>query len=258
MHLFTECNLSSRVFGARAASIDSSVRLSNGRVNQKIVSFLLKYYLQTFALQENIVPINGENSFVSPVSHVNDVCCNPGQTTESQGQGVSISESNSSIDDFLELLSKHTGYPTKTSNNAFFQFTVIFSADTNMEDTQLKVTSPHALNSDQNSIMDILSLMDLPSDYDSNHPTNNNFDANNSMDVDQDVADWLNSIQSSTSSSKLEYNGNRNHQTLPIISDPILMSTAMNSPSASVNSLQAQSIFASEDAEMCSSTFWGS
>lgn len=179
-----------------------------------------------------------------------------------QIHGVGISESNSSIDDFLEILSKQTGISYEQSVGTiplFFIriFIITLSVDVNMDDSQLRGVTHQALNpaSDQTSIMDILSLMDMPSDFDTTNLTNNNFDSNNSMDVDQDVADWLNSIQSSTS--KQEFNGNRMHQPSPIISDPILMSAAMNSPSTSSNALQTQSMFVSDDAEMCSSSFWG-
>jgi len=142
----------------------------------------------------------------------------------------------------------------------FFSLKFFFktlSVDVNMDDSQLKDVTPQALHpaSDQTTIMDILSMMDMPSEFDTNNMANNNFDSNNSMDVDQDVADWLNSIQSSTS--KQEFNGNRMHQQSPIISDPILMSAALNSPSTSSNSLQTQSMFVSDDTEMCSSSFWG-
>jgi hypothetical protein len=115
--------------------------------------------------------------------------------------------------------------------------------------------SSSIINNDQNdtlpvnnqSMLDYLSNLELPPDLDSNQ-INNNFDTDPTMDVDQDVADWLDSLLPSTihnnkqqpnkTESSMELNGN-----CYSTSDPLLVGGPNN-------------IFMLDDADMCSNSIW--
>jgi hypothetical protein len=118
--------------------------------------------------------------------------------------------------------------------------------------------SSSIINNDQNdtlpvnnqSMLDYLSNLELPPDLDSNQ-INNNFDTDPTMDVDQDVADWLDSLLPSTihnnkqqpnkTESSMELNGN-----CYSTSDPLLVG----------GGIHPNNIFMLDDADMCSNSIW--
>ena len=115
-------------------------------------------------------------------------------------------------------------------------------------------------NNDQNddtlpvnnqSMLDYISNLELPPDLDSNQ-INNNFDADPTMDVDQDVADWLDSLLPPTTpnnkqrtDSGMELNGNC-YSASTHNSDPLLVG----------GGIHPNNIFMLDDADMCSNSIW--
>ena len=98
-------------------------------------------------------------------------------------------------------------------------------------------------------IIDYLSSFDLPTDLESNH-LNNNFDGSSSMDVDQDVADWLDSLMPpSTHPSK--------PTTKPETILPELNGNFCSSMSDPLLGLHPNNVFMPfDDSEMCSNSIW--
>ena len=115
-----------------------------------------------------------------------------------------------------------------------------------------------SLSINQQSMLDYLSTLELPSDLDTNQ-MNNNFDSdhvgNSTMDVDQDVADWLDSLLPTTTTNGCGKSTNKSDSILPELngncfsshnSDPLLVGGGG----------QNQSIFMLDDTDMCQNSIW--
>ena len=100
------------------------------------------------------------------------------------------------------------------------------------------------------SMLDYLSNLELPPDLDSNQ-INNNFDADPTMDVDQDVADWLDSLLPTTTHN----NKHRTDSSMELHSNCFSNSTH-NSDPLLVGGIHPNNIFMLDDADMCSNSIW--